>query len=58
MCRESRPSRSEGGDSAGGGWGERPLGEHIAGERLGTSLHFTSLWPVRVRDYGPTKDTG
>ena len=37
MCRETGPSPSlcslgAGGDSAGRGWGEGPLGERIAGE--------------------------
>ena len=41
MCRETGPSPSPcslgaGGDSAGRGWGEGPLGEHIAGEGLGS----------------------
>ena len=39
MCRETGPSPSRcslgaGADSAAGGWGEEPLGEHIAGEGL------------------------
>ena len=39
MCNETGPSPSlcslgAGGDSAGRGWGEGPLGEHIAGEGL------------------------
>ena len=58
MCREAGPSPNlcslgAGGDSAVGGWGEGPLGEHIAGEGLvsvgdGVSGAVIMIMPMRM----------
>ena len=62
MCRETGPSPSlcslgAGGDSAGGGWGEGPLGEHIAGEGL-VSVGDGASQTGRVSCYSCVGDLG